>query len=36
MPKRKVRIDEIEILRYEWPYLEIRCKRCQAERILGH
>ena len=26
MPKRKVRIDEIEILRYEWPYLEIRCK----------
>lgn len=26
MPVRKVRIDEIEILRYEWPELEIRCK----------
>lgn len=26
MPKRKVRIDEIEILRYEWPELEVRCK----------
>lgn len=26
MPKRKVRIDEIEVLRYEWPELEVRCK----------
>lgn len=26
MPVRKVRIYEIEILRYEWPELEIRCK----------
>ncbi len=26
MPVRKVRIDKIEILRYEWPELEIRCK----------
>ncbi len=26
MPRRKVKIYEIEILRYEWPELEIRCK----------
>ncbi len=26
MPQRKVKIYEIEILRYEWPELEIRCK----------
>lgn len=26
MPVRKVQIYEIEILRYEWPELEIRCK----------
>lgn len=26
MPRRKVRIDELEILRYEWPELELRCK----------
>ena len=26
MPVRKVKIYEIEILRYEWPDLEIRCK----------
>lgn len=26
MPVRKVKIYEIEILRYEWPFLEIRCK----------
>lgn len=26
MPVRKVKIYEIEILRYEWPELEIRCK----------
>lgn len=26
MPVRKVRIYEIGILRYEWPFLEIRCK----------
>ncbi len=26
MPRRKVRIYEIEILHYEWPELEIRCK----------
>ena len=26
MPKRKVRIYELEILRYEWPELELRCK----------
>lgn len=26
MPRRKVQIYELEILRYEWPDLEIRCK----------
>lgn len=26
MPQRKVQIYELEILRYEWPELEIRCK----------
>ena len=26
MPRRKVKIYELEILRYEWPELEIRCK----------
>ena len=26
MPQRKVKIYEIEILRYKWPELEIRCK----------
>ena len=26
MPRRKVKIYEIEILRYDWPELEIRCK----------
>ncbi len=26
MPRRKVRIDELEILHYEWPELELRCK----------
>lgn len=26
MPRRKVQIYELEILRYEWPELEIRCK----------
>ena len=26
MPRRKVTIYEIEILRYEWPELTIRCK----------
>lgn len=26
MPTRKVRIYELEILRYEWPELEVRCK----------
>lgn len=26
MPRRKVKIYEIEILRYGWPELEIRCR----------
>ena len=26
MPRRKVRIYELQILRYEWPELELRCK----------
>lgn len=26
MPRRKVKIYELEILRYEWPELELRCK----------
>lgn len=26
MPRRRVKIYELEILRYEWPELEIRCK----------
>lgn len=26
MPRRKIQIYEIEILRYEWPELTLRCK----------